>query len=627
MNKISILELDSQECDILIDDLKNLDSEIGNRIDFIVSNASVTKQEALDYAVTESPILWAKVYLNWTPRDYQEPILLEGQASKLLVLRLGRRLGKTDSMCILIWWYAYTQFNKRQDDQYNILILAPYETQIDLIFTRLKQLLIRSPLLQTMVTRDIEHCYELSNGTIITGLTAGASGGSNGGNNTRGQRADLVVIDEVDYVGSSQLTNIINIRNEAPESIRIIAASTPCGKHEEFYKWCTHASRRYTVKKDDIDNFRFTGYATESAKEKGIKGNGWTEIYAPSTVNKELLKINPDTGVSYLEDIKNELTDTRYNQEVMAEFGDEELGVYQKKFIEAAISEGVLCNHKYIDINNEDEIMEFLRKHKGPVVMGVDWDRFKAGSNIVCLYLDKQHKNKHDIIEPKFKVFYREEIPRSEFTFTNGVDRIVELNDIFDFDWIAIDRGYGDTQIELLHKYGINNPRSGLAEKVVGYQFSQKLEVIDPYTHKKEKMLLKPFLVNNSVITFERMKIVLNQKDTSLIEQLESYRIKSFSSAGLPIYTDDNEHILDAMNLCLLIIEQKYGSLFKSVISSKILSISQIDRKNENVLNRSTQANIQAKSTIVGIRNRSKTKSYKAKVIVSNSSLPKRSSF
>lgn len=602
MNKISILELNDLECDILIDELKILDPLINDRVDFVMQSALSSKKEALEYVVTNSPVLWAKVYLNWTCRDYQFPILMEGKKAKQLVLRLGRRLGKTDSMCILIWWYAYTQINKGDNGQYNILILTPYETQIDLIFTRLKQLLEGSPLLEGMITRSIHHRYELSNGTIITGLTAGASNGTNGGNNTRGQAADLIVLDEVDYIGSSQLTNIINIRNEAPERIRIMAASTPCGKHEEFYKWCVGASKSYVVKQDDIDNIRFTGYNIETADERGEKGNGWVQVYSPSLVNRELLKINPDTEQTYLQDLKDELSELRYDQEVMANFGDEEMGVYQKRFIKSAIDEGRRVTHRYVDLENEDEIRAFLRKRKGPVVMAVDWDKVQAGTTMVGLYLDKEHMNEDGYNEPKFKTFFRVEIPRTEFTYVNAVNKVVELNDMFDFDWIAVDRGYGEVQIELFKQYGIANPQSGLAEKVVGYQFGQKIEVRDPHTHKKDKKPLKPFMVNNSVITFEKEKIVLDPTDKLLIEQLEAYRIKSISTTGLPTYTDENEHAVDALNLCLLIIEQKYGTLFKSVMSTKVLGIKQLKRE-EEVLPRDMRI---TEPTVIGLRSKSR---------------------
>lgn len=66
---------------------------------------------------------------------------------------------------------------------------------------------------------------------------------------------------------------------------------------------------------------------------------------------------------------------------------------------------------------------------------------------MVCIELDKLHKNVNGVVEPMFKVLFRIEIPRSEFTYTNAVNKIIELNDEYDFDWIAIDRGYGNVQI------------------------------------------------------------------------------------------------------------------------------------------------------------------------------------
>lgn len=116
-----------------------------------------------------------------------------------------------------------------------------------------------------------------------------------------------------------------------------------------------------------------------------------------------------------------------------------------------------------------------------------------------------------------------------------------------------------------------------MATKVVGYQFSEKLEVRDPHTGKKDKKHLKPFMVNNSVNVFEKKKIVLNPEDDILKEQLGSYVVKSISQTGMPTYTDDNEHAVDALNLCLLIFEQKYGDLMKRVVSTRILGFEQID--------------------------------------------------
>ena len=220
---------------------------------------------------------------------------------------------------------------------------------------------------------------------------------------------------------------------------------------------------------------------------------------------------------------------------------------------------------------------------------------------MVAMQLDKYFVNEDGDIEPKYKVLFRTEIPRSQFTYTNAVNRIIELNDVFDFDWIAVDKGYGETQIELLHSYGMSNPSTGLADKVVGFQFGEKIEVRDPHTRKIDKKQLKPFMVNNSVNVFEKEKIVFDPTDKLIIEQFESYVIKSISITGLPTYTDENEHAVDAVNLCLLIIEQKYGALFKSVISSKILPLDGIRRPKDPIDSRVAKPEDAPKNSLVAV--------------------------
>lgn len=585
----TITSLSERECNAVMQMLLPLDDKIDKRVNYIKAQCNMNTPQALEYVVTDNPVLWAKVYLDWEARDYQFSIVTEGKKSKKLVLRLGRRLGKTDSMCVLILWFAYTQYNRGENNQYDIVIATPYETQIDLIFKRLHQLIEKSPLLKSILTRDVHHNLEFNiNGitSAILGFTAGANNSSGGANNTRGQRADVLICDECDYIGSNQLTNILNIRNEAPERIRLICASTPSGKHEEYYRWCQDASKKYFPSMDDIKNNRFSGYEVE---EKQIgEGNGWTEIYAPSNVNKELLKINPDTMQTYLEDIREELSEMRYAQEVMAEFGEEEMGVYQKKYIKWAIDEGIRTKFSYITNWDKNKRAKYLKATKGQNIrmLGVDWDKYAAATNMVCMEFDRFHQDEEGRIVPCFRMLFRIEIARSEFTYVNAMNKIIALNDEYEFDWIAIDRGYGEVQLEMLHKYGLEHPETGLADKVIGYQFSQKIEVTDPYTRKKDQKDLKPFMVNNSVNLFEKGKIILNPKDKGMISQLEEYRVKSISSSGKPIYTDENEHAIDAMNLALLIFEQKHGALLKKVFSIKTVFIGTLDNRVMDVKDR-----------------------------------------
>src|SRR5690606_1313994 len=103
----------------------------------------ITTEEVLTLEILADPVKWAKEYLNWNARDYQVTILNQGAKRNRVVLRLGRRLGKTECMCVLILWHAFTQLNrdpeKAASDPYDILILTPAEKQSILIYDRLKE--------------------------------------------------------------------------------------------------------------------------------------------------------------------------------------------------------------------------------------------------------------------------------------------------------------------------------------------------------------------------------------------------------------------------------------------------------------------------------------------------------
>ena len=175
----------------LLDNL--MDDQVGR--DMLKSQLGINDAELDLLAININPVKWSKIYLNWEARDYQELMLKSMRDKKLTTLRLGRRLGKSECMCISILWHAFTQPNKGPNNQYDILIICPFEEQVDLIFKRLKQLIDLSPELKASIKKDVHHKLTLHNGTVIKGLTAGSKSNT-GAANTRGQRADLIVLDK-----------------------------------------------------------------------------------------------------------------------------------------------------------------------------------------------------------------------------------------------------------------------------------------------------------------------------------------------------------------------------------------------------------------------------------------------
>lgn len=140
------------------------------------------------------PVLWAKAFVisndaiakkvgPWKARDYQEEMLRDESLYK--VYRCGRRIGKSETMIIEGLHKAYTH------EGFRILYVTPYETQVNLVFMRMRELIQNSPLLKIEVTKmkNSPYTIEFRNGSVIMGFTTGASSGS-GAASVRGQRAD-----------------------------------------------------------------------------------------------------------------------------------------------------------------------------------------------------------------------------------------------------------------------------------------------------------------------------------------------------------------------------------------------------------------------------------------------------
>lgn len=99
----------------------------------------------------------------------------------------------TETMVVDSLYHALTKPNFR------VLIVTPYENQVRLAFTRLNELINASPLVKARVISSTKNPYkiDIDNNSGIWGFTTGASTGS-GAASIRGQRADMIVMDEVD---------------------------------------------------------------------------------------------------------------------------------------------------------------------------------------------------------------------------------------------------------------------------------------------------------------------------------------------------------------------------------------------------------------------------------------------
>lgn len=485
--------------------------------------------------VMSDPIKWAQAFLRtfdprekkivpWVARWYQVEMMRDKSVKK--VYRCGRRIGKTETMVVEMLYQASSNRNFR------VLMAAPYENQIRNMFTRLNELIDESPLVKAQIKSRTKNPYkiEFNNGSMILGFTTGDDAAS-----IRGQKADWIYIDEIDFMSEYCFEVVAAVAIERAE-IGITVSSTPLGKRSHFYKMCT------------------------------VPEMGYSQHYHPSTHN-------PNWNAEMEAELRAQLTSEGYVHEVLAEFGTQETGVFNKDKLDLAIKHenyayNELDYYQQNDCEEKNEyptMLMFDQQNPAPPnvfrTMGVDWDKYQASSSILIL--------DYDIIQKKFKVFKRYELPRSEYSYDNAINTIISLNEIYNPSYIYCDKGSGEYQIERLHIYGEQNPASGLKAKVKGWSFANKLDIMDPISKEMEKKPLKPFMVNQLQILVERENLIMSPYDKVLMKQLVDYEVEKTTEAGIPKFTSKNEHFVDALGLAYLAMVLEFEDLTGIVESVK----------------------------------------------------------
>lgn len=512
-------------------------------VDYELVEAGISAEQQKQIHIAKDPIVWARHFLGVNPRVYQILILRDPSLRK--VLRAGRRLGKSFSLAIQLLHYSYTRKDGRS------LVIAPMKTQVELIYQEILRIASKNETVTNSITRKVtspQFMIQFSNGSTIRFFTSGMRSGGKS-DVARGQEAHLIILDEMDYMHADDLDALYAMlqktAEDQPDKI-MIGASTPTGRRERFWEWCN--SPRFK-------EFWFPSYC------------------------------NPFFSKEQEEEFREQYSVSGYRHEIEADWGEDSEGVYPRKFIDKAF---ISPTWSY-----EPNLTSARSFH----VIGVDWDKYGAGTNIVVLevcannYEDERFRD-------KVRICYREEISKSEYTLTKAVDRIIELNKLFNPKHIYVDRGFGEVQVELLRKYGVENPASKMKERVKGISFAESIEVRDPYTKLMIKKEIKPYMVDSLRQYLERELIVFPETDEELYMQLISYVVVRTTSSGRPVFEASGsamDHAHDALILALLSITENYGEFSKTNFASNTETFS-----NDFVTKVEESSDSESKSFITG---------------------------
>jgi replicative DNA helicase len=445
------------------------------------------------------PVQWARAELNWFPRWYQRDMLR--CSSQFRATRAGRRVGKTEGMAVYVLWKAWSNSNQ------NILIIAPYQAQVARFFEILRLLLGQSVSVSGSIDKNRQQPHEMisfKNGSKIKGFSSGARSGAKS-DQIRGQDANLIVLDEADYLADADLETISAIL-ASEEHVELMCSSTPTGIRQKLHTWCTQ-------------------------KEEHFKEFWFISAESPSWTKKaeDFFKSNYSEG--------------GYSREFLAEFGTEMMGDFQTRDIENSIQSYKLS----------DCVPDVNRRY----VIGDDWNK-NTGTHIVVVE-QRWDPSK----QAKYKLVAKEVIRRSEFTQHEAVQKIMDLDKQWKPTHIYVDAGYGDVQVEMLWKYDKDHPnkQTNYRRRVVPVEMGGNTIMKNPLSGEDEKKPTKPFFVNLLVAQMENGRVEIpKEEDTTtrilpeeleianigLAQQMREFKVTKYSPQGRPTYSQDFEHTLTA---------------------------------------------------------------------------------
>lgn len=428
-------------------------------------------------------------------------IIVHNCSASKKAIRCGRRSGKSYGLGIDI-------ANRLvQNSNYQILVVTPFLSQAKELTNVVKKIL-RSlgdtiGTWDDLVERSVTSPYQeiqMKNGSTFKAFTAG----NDNANAVRGQGAHLIIIDEADFLTQEAFDSITAILMDKPNT-EIICTSTPMGE----------------------------GLLYKFSNSKDYK-----EFHFPSFV---IPHYNDDMDKEF----RNSLSMMAYLQEVMAEFGVSDNSVFDTDLVNRSTTIGISASIHDVVLNRDRYI----------VSLGCDWNSDKVGTRICVIAYDK--------IDKKVIIANLSNVRREGWTQVAAIDKIVELNRLYIPDYIYVDEGFGEANVQQLKLIAVNlfgkvpagHPDLRL-RNVTPVNFSSTLELRDVMTGEIRKKYFKNFIVETTKRALETGLLAFKDPVAApIVEQMKNYVVKSRLANGREVYeaksSEIGDHDLDAFMIAL----------------------------------------------------------------------------
>lgn len=484
---------------------------------------------------------------DFSPYWYQDRCLK--CTSRKKVLRMSRRAGKSEMLASYI---IYRLFNAPRT-HYSLLVICPAQAQAKEVWDKMLSMLESNPRLDETVKRTKTPYFEAivkSTETRVRIFTAGSHSG-NKALGVRGQGADELIMDEMDFLEEEDINTITPILTDPnQEGVKFIGATTLKGTETLFYKFCH----------------------TTNVKE----------FYVP-------FRARPDWTPLKEQDARDTCrTELAWDLEYNVLWTGKIDGVFQRSYVATAFDRKKFSYNTY---NPNPKWQYFL---------GVDWNGNNNGTRIMVIGYNPGDNFIYTV--DKRIVAYK------DWTQTKAINEIVSLNRYWKPELIMIDNGFGQFQDEILRGIGIgteiaiargvniedlHEQDAKLKNIVETVDFGGNIEIPSLYTKKDETLNAKNFLVENLQRILEHSGIRMAQ-DKELRSQMLEYVVAKYSNRGRPVYKAgiSGDHDLDALMLACFGFSKKNQQEFQegAPVVAVAITAKSLDEINKAVEENTTTA-------------------------------------